>query len=411
MMPEFKNREEYKEWKAKRLGNTPPLEEEKHPDSKTAQPFGGQAYENTLAYRPQKTNVKVVTTIGLLILIISILLYTTIHKGSKSNIVQEAKKTSNIVQEKKEAVGVIQTKSWPNIIRETKKAVVTVKTPNAVGSGFLISSDGLIMTNSHVIQDNTDIEVVFNSKESKTAYIIKNGNAPLDIAILKVLGDSFDFLSLADSDNCTEGDEVVAIGAPLALSETITKGIISNCNRQLKAELSDIKYVQTDAAINPGNSGGPLINNRGEVLGILTMKIAMEGTEGLNFAIASNVAKEFRDGKLMMLEETVRQLAEERLRKEQDRKKGISDSFAYTYNVLRSTWRNEYTTYYSKIVWMVERRALSGEQGQQLLQRVTIPPQGFASLNDWLASLTGRVLKGEITVDEASSLIRSSFVI
>jgi hypothetical protein len=141
------------------------------------------------------------------------------------------------------------------------------------------------------------------------------------------------------------------------------------------------------------------------------MKIAMGGTEGLNFAIASNVAREFRDGKLMMLEETVRQLAEERVRKEQDRKKRVNDAYVYTYHVLRSTWTNEYTTYYSKIVWMVERRALSGEQGKQLLQKVTLPPQGFASLNDWLTSLSGRVLRGEITVDEASSLIRSSFVL
>jgi V8-like Glu-specific endopeptidase len=410
-MPEFRNREEYEDWKARRFDNTKKPEEEKNHDPRTVQPSGGQPYENTLAYRPQKTNAKVVTTIGLLILITSILLYTTTRKGSKSDILQETKKTSHIIQEKKEAVAVIKTTSWPNIIRETKKAVVTIKTPNAVGSGFLISSDGLIITNSHVIQDHTDIEVFFNSKESKTAYIIRNGNAPLDIAILKVLGDNFDFLTLADSDHCIEGDEVVAIGAPWALTDTITKGIISNCNRQLKAELPDIKYIQTDAAINPGNSGGPLINNRGEVLGILTMKIAMGGTEGLNFAIASNVAREFRDGKLMMLEETVRQLAEERVRKEQDRKKRVNDAYVYTYHVLRSTWTNEYTTYYSKIVWMVERRALSGEQGKQLLQKVTLPPQGFASLNDWLTSLSGRVLRGEITVDEASSLIRSSFVL
>jgi V8-like Glu-specific endopeptidase len=410
-MPEFKNREEYEDWKARRFGNTEKPEQDKNHDPKIVQPSDEQTHKNTLAYQPQKISAKVVTTIGLLILVISVLLYTTTRKGSKSDIIQETKKTSKIVQERKEAVPVPKTTSWQNIIRETKKAVVTVKTPTGVGSGFLISSDGLIITNSHVIQDHTDIEVVFNSKESKTAYIVRNGTAPLDIAILKVLGDNFDFLTLADSDHCMEGDEVVAIGAPLSLSETITKGIISNCNRQLKAELSEIKYVQTDAAVNPGNSGGPLINNRGEVLGILTMKIATGGTEGLGFAIASNVAREFRDGKLMMLEETVRQLAEERLRKEQDKKKRINDSFVNTFNVLRSTWTNEYATYYSKIAWMVERRALSGEQGRQLLQRVTIPPQGFASLNDWLNSLTGRVLKGEITVDEASSLIRSCFVL
>jgi hypothetical protein len=104
-------------------------------------------------------------------------------------------------------------------------------------------------------------------------------------------------------------------------------------------------------------------------------------------------------------------MAEERVRKEQDRKKRINDSFVNTYNVLSSTWKTEYTTYYNKIVWMVENRALSVEEGKQLLQRATIPPKGFTSLSDWLGSLTARILKGEITVDEASSLIRSSFVL
>jgi V8-like Glu-specific endopeptidase len=407
-MPEFKNREEYEKWKAKRVENIKKLGQDENHDSKTAELSGGQVYRNTSANRPQEISWKAITTIGLLLLIISIPLYTTVRKSSKPNIIQKTNKTSNVIQEKKEAVAVTKTKSWPDIIRETKKAVVIIKTPNSVGSGFLISSDGLIITNSHVIQDNTDVEVIFHSKESKTAYIIKNGNVPLDIAILKVLGDNFDFLRLGDSNNCTEGEEVVAMGAPLGLSETMTKGIVSNCNRQLKAELSDIKYIQTDAAINPGNSGGPLINNRGEVLGILSMKL---DAEGLNFAIASNVAKEFRDDKLMILEDTVKQMAEERLRKEQDRKKRINDSFVNTYNVLRSTWKNEYAIYYNKIVWMVERRTLSLEEGKQLLQRVTLPPQGFTSLSDWLGSLTARILKGEITVDEASSLIRSSFAL
>jgi S1-C subfamily serine protease len=239
-------------------------------------------------------------------------------------------------------------KTWPDIIQETKKAVVVIKTPNSIGSGFLVSSDGLIITNSHVIQNNSDVEVIFNSKESKKASIIKNGIIPLDIAILKVAGENYDFLTLADSNNCKEGEDVVAIGAPLALSETVTKGIISNCNRQIKAELSDIKYIQTDVPVNPGNSGGPLINSKGEVLGILTWKIAEKDSEGLNFAIAINVAKDFMNGKLVKLEETVRQMEEERLQREQQEKQIISYLFYYTYNVLSSTWMNEYTSYYNR---------------------------------------------------------------
>jgi len=382
-MPEFKNRDEYEKWKAKRLENIRRLEREEGQNSKSFQTLDVQSPNQTLSYSPKQKFKSIITIIGLLIVVGSIFLYANLQKNKKT---------------------------WPDIIQETKKAVVIIKTPNSIGSGFLVSPDGLIITNSHVIQNNSDVEVIFNSKESKKASIIKNGIVPLDIAILKVAGENYDFLTLADSNNCKEGEEVVAIGAPLALSETVTKGIISNCNRQLKAELSDIKYIQTDVPVNPGNSGGPLINSKGEVLGILTWKIAEKNSEGLNFAIAINVAKDFMNGKLVKLEETVRQMEEERLQREQQEKQIISYLFFYTYNVLSSTWMNEYTSYYNRVVWMVERRVLSVEQGKQLLQRVIIPPQGFSSISDWLSSLTVRILKGEITVDEATNLIRSSFV-
>ena len=441
-MPKFKDREEYEKWKVKQLENILKLEQEENHDSKITQSSGWQIYKEYVSVSTAK-NWKVIITIGLLLFIVSILLYTTLRKGSKSELIQETKKSELIqltkeleliqetkkseliqetkeltpvvktktreeqIQETKEPVAVIKTKSWPELIEKTKNAIVTIRTQNTFGSGFLFSSGGLLFTNSHVIQDKADIKVTFNSQKTRKAYIIQSGRPPLDIAILQVVEDEsdlFDPLTLGDSDNCTEGEEVVAIGAPLELSQTVTKGIISNCNRQLKDELSNIKYIQTDTAISPGNSGGPLINNRGEVLGILTFKLLEKGAEGLNFAIAINVAKKFRDGKLTRLEETVRQM-------EVERKRRFNDLFDNTYNVLSSTWKNEYTTYYNKIVWMIQNRHLSVEQSKQLLQRVTIPPTGFATLGDWLASLTARILKGEITVDEASGLIRSSFVL
>lgn len=264
--------------------------------TKSVQPSDVQILNKTLSHPPRQKFKSVIIIIALLILVVSIFLYAKALKNRKS---------------------------WPDLIQDAKKAVVVIKTPNFKGSGFLISPDGLIITNSHVIQNNSNVEVIFNSGESKKASIIKIGIDPLDIAILKVAGDNFVFLTLADSNSCKAGEEVVAIGAPLSLRETVTKGIISNCNRQLKAKLSDIKYIQTDTAVNSGNSGGPLINSKGEVLGILTWKIAEEGVEGLNFAIAINVVKDFKDGKLLKLEEVVRQMEEERLQKEQQKKQII----------------------------------------------------------------------------------------
>lgn len=405
-MPEFKTKEEYEKWKeqkleeARKLKNNAPTQTEKSEQQSEIKPI-----DNTLSNASRKNinnKIALIILLATLGLVISFLAVPKNYESGSNIITQKEASVQNTTAQNSNrndtATSPANSKSWPDIIQQSRASVVVVKTPASSGSGFIISPEGIIITNSHVIQDCAEVEVIFNSNESKKASVIKSGTIPLDIAILKVAGNNLKYLPLADSNDCKEGEEVVAIGAPLSLSETITKGIISNCNRQLKDELQDIKYIQTDAAISPGNSGGPLINKKGEVIGMLTWKIVRKGFDGLNFAITSNVINNFKNGRLDKVEESAKKINEEN-------KKAFS---SYTER-LKLLWMNEYTSYYNKIAGMVAKGALSVEQGTQLLSKATNPPPGFSSVPDWLASLAEGEIKGELTEDQTYNLIKRSF--
>lgn len=186
------------------------------------------------------------------------------------------------------------------VIQKAQKSVVTIRTSTGSGSGVIISPDGLIVTNNHVVGNDETVEVHFHDGKTTIASPIKKGLSVLDVAYLKVDGSNFNYLPMTDQ--CSTGDEVYAIGAPLGLSESVSKGIISNCDRTIKG----VKFIQTDAAINAGNSGGPLINKKGEVLGLLTFKIAAAGIEGLNFAISQTIVRDYYENKLTNLAETLK---------------------------------------------------------------------------------------------------------
>lgn len=170
-----------------------------------------------------------------------------------------------------------------------------------IGSGFVITADGLILTNKHVVADTTaSYKVITN--DSKKHDVVKIYRDPLnDLAILKVTGSGLKTLPLGDSSNLKLGQLVVAIGTPLGeFTNTVTTGIISGLGRGITAGSPFEGYVeklnnviQTDAAISPGNSGGPLLNSKGQVIGINTA-IAAEG-QNLGFAIPVNIAKEIID--------------------------------------------------------------------------------------------------------------------
>jgi len=164
----------------------------------------------------------------------------------------------------------------------------------ASGSGFIVSEDGYIVTNDHVVSDSTNITIVLFDGEEFQANL--KGADPLnDVAVIKINApNALRPVQVGDSDDLTAGDFVVAIGSPFRLQNTITFGIVSALNRQLTSQGGFVieKVIQTDAAVNPGNSGGPLINLDGNVIGINTAIISQSGgSEGIGFAIPINTVK------------------------------------------------------------------------------------------------------------------------
>ena len=191
------------------------------------------------------------------------------------------------VNEELESLKISSDSSFSGIIEDAVKAVVTIKTDVSQGTGFIISSDGYLVTNAHVLEGASRVVAYDYNKNSMTAEFIGYVDS-LDIALLKISG-NFEELELEDSDDVSVGERVIAIGNPLGLEFSVSEGIVSGVHREgLVSGLN--AYIQTDAALNPGNSGGPLINKQGKVIGINNFKLS-DG-ESLGFALESNYIKE-----------------------------------------------------------------------------------------------------------------------
>lgn len=164
------------------------------------------------------------------------------------------------------------------------------------GSGIIISEDGYIVTNQHVIADATEITVVLNTGDEYTATLV-GADSKSDLAVLKINASGLTAAVLGDSSQVEVGELAVAIGNPLGqeLAGTVTAGVISAVNRKMTVENRSYNLLQTDAAINPGNSGGALVNQYGEVIGINSIKMSETGVEGIGFAIAISEAKPIID--------------------------------------------------------------------------------------------------------------------
>jgi len=164
------------------------------------------------------------------------------------------------------------------------------------GSGVLISKDGYVVTNNHVIEGATEVTVIMNNGEEYAATV-KGADSNTDLAVLKIEGNDFPYAALGSSSDLRVGELAVAIGNPLGqeFAGTVTSGIISALNRSITIDNKQLTLIQTDAAINPGNSGGPLVNQYGEVIGINTAKISSSELEGLGFAIPMDEAKPIID--------------------------------------------------------------------------------------------------------------------
>ena len=191
------------------------------------------------------------------------------------------------------------TSSVRDLVKIIGEAVVQVRTPSGLGSGFIINDEGFLITNFHVIEGETQLSVEvytqrkdqLEPKSYKQVRIVAI-NKFEDMALLKIDdkdAPKFKYVMLGSADLMAVGERVFAIGSPLGLERTVTEGILSTKTRQIQGEL----YLQTTAQINPGNSGGPLFNMSGEVIGITNMKLAFG--EGLGFAIPIEAVKFFLD--------------------------------------------------------------------------------------------------------------------
>jgi len=161
------------------------------------------------------------------------------------------------------------------------------------GSGVIISADGYIVTNNHVIENATEIEITLNDKKTYEAKLIGTDPAN-DIALLKIDAIDLPYVAFANSDHVKVGEWVLAVGNPFNLTATVTAGIVSAKGRDVSGGRSyrTESYIQTDAVVNPGNSGGALVNTKGELIGINTMISSTTGSYiGYSFAVPSNIAK------------------------------------------------------------------------------------------------------------------------
>ena len=194
----------------------------------------------------------------------------------------------------------IYKKVAPAVVMVSTKSVQSVngwfqQETEGMGSGFIINNDGYILTNYHVIDGAKEVTVTLSDGQEVTASVV-NYDSDQDVAMIKINQDIEvpGVVELGDSDALQPGEEVLAIGNPLSkeLSSTLTKGIVSALNRSIETETGvSTNLIQTDTAINSGNSGGPLINTKGEVIGINTLK-ASDGAEGIGFAIPINDVKD-----------------------------------------------------------------------------------------------------------------------
>ncbi len=225
-----------------------------------------------------------------------VLMKDGVGKNNKENssqiVVNDAGRSQNIYH-------AVTDKAMPSVVGITtttidKNNVFAIPTQSqGVGTGVIVDANGYILTNSHVVSDGqaVDVNVLFNDGSTTKGKVLWNDDK-LDLAMVKVDKRGLTPAELGDSDKVRTGDIAIAIGNPLGLEfqKSVTQGIISGLDRTIQTEQSNMTgLMQTDASINPGNSGGPLLNEKGQVIGINTAKASQ--AEGLGFAIPVNTVK------------------------------------------------------------------------------------------------------------------------
>ena len=209
-------------------------------------------------------------------------LQTNINELSKSLIETQKSltETKSSFEKQISSIKAQTSADFSGIIEDAIQGVVSIRTNVAQGTGFIITGDGYLITNAHVISGAVNAEAITYKQERRQLTLIGYNNE-YDLALLKISG-SYNELDFGNSNDVRIGEKVIAIGNPLGLSFSVTEGIISAVDRKISGYPGD--YIQTDAALNSGNSGGPLINTDGKVIGINNFKVA---GDNIGFALES----------------------------------------------------------------------------------------------------------------------------
>ena len=245
---------------------------------------------------------KIITTVGIILLsgVVGFgASYAGSHLSNNANVtIQQQTNKSNS--------GTVQVSDVSNIVEKCKDSVVEITTESVssgnsifgqyvsqgAGSGVIISKDGYIVTNNHVVSGATSLKVTTTDGTEYDASVVGK-DSQTDLAVIKVDANNLQAATLGDSDILQVGDPAIAIGNPLGeLGGTVTTGIISATDRQITIDDETMTLLQTDAAINPGNSGGGLFNADGNLIGIVNAKESSTGIEGLGFAIPITPAQD-----------------------------------------------------------------------------------------------------------------------
>src|SRR3989338_8817197 len=204
-----------------------------------------------------------------------------------SNLIDQIEQQSNIkLNELKDELKNVKIKSadFSAIVNDVLQSTVSIKTNVGQGSGAIIDRKGYIITNVHVINGASTVKAATYSVKTYDVNVLAGYDSQADIAVLKIDAPDLRAFNFGDSDSVKIGEKVIAAGNPAGLAFTVTEGIVSAFRT-----FNNINYIQTDVPINPGNSGGPLINTKGEIIGINNFKVGGD-FEGLGFAISSNDA-------------------------------------------------------------------------------------------------------------------------
>ena len=284
--------------------------------------------------------------------------------------------------------------SLEDLIPQARKIVVLIKSPQGSGSGFLLPQPGLIATCAHNLGRSDEAEVHFSSGAVKKAVVVKRLPMPVDVALLQVEDFGLDWLPLADSDRCQEGEEVVAVGVPGSDRWTpdlvLTKGKIVSCNSPYQG----VQYLRADRDFHPATIGGPVLNTRGEILGMSRGELAGSSFEGARYGLAINMMIGLIDQRLTHVEERV---------KEKER------FYKYLYDDLWVVLSAEHQGYQKRLSDLHGKGSLSAQEATRLDQKGLQPPDGQPSMKQWVAGLTEKVIRGDLTKEQASERIKHHF--